>query len=105
MFKMKSLTPANVGYSCKYKVIFDRPYTVRTFIDTVIENKPGEWGFIMVGKYGRCYYKDQKIIENDIPGSVLEKKIKSVTATNKHWQMDYDITLHDGPVRHEEFHQ
>lgn len=78
-----------------YKVILDRAYTVRTFIETVLNERGNEWGDIIINNaYGKpsIEYRYGKL-QNELKKSVLDKPVISVKASGGWTRMDYVIKV------------
>ena len=48
MFRLIQSTPVSGDCTCGYNVKLDREYTVKDFIDTVLSERAGEWGYISI---------------------------------------------------------
>lgn len=100
MFRLIQSTRTAGDSTAGYKVILDKEYTLREFIDAVLTNKD-EWGYIRVVKrdcawynYPRfSYYYGEIPGEPNLPEEVYGYKVKSVTASGGWTRMDYVVTL------------
>lgn len=54
MFRLIQSTPVSGDFTCGYNVKLDREYTVKDFIDTVLSERNGEWGYIVI--YNPTYF-------------------------------------------------
>ena len=99
MFSMYASTPTRGDCTCGYSITLDKEYTVGEFIETVLTEKSGEWGYfgIRVSKGGFservfgnpcCEYKWGKLLST-LPEEYLDKKILSVTGDGGCSRMDY----------------
>ena len=79
-----------------YKLVFDKPITVKEFIDEVLKRE--EWGYIGIYKPGTifgdpcCEYKKAKLL-NHLPKEILNKPIASANASGGWTRMDYILNL------------
>ena len=46
MFRLIQSTPEAGDCTCGYKVLLDKEYTVREFVDMVLSENNKEWGYI-----------------------------------------------------------
>lgn len=99
MFTFKTTGPAD--RDCwAYDIVLDKEYTVREFIQTVLDNRPDEWGYIRIGKqrsiFGGPYieYKYGEIIHNPTAmEEVMNRKIDHVRSVGGWTAMDYWLYL------------
>lgn len=86
----------------RYDVEFDKPTTVREFINEVLNNNPisdHEWGTIDIackgGIYGRptCGYRHNKLTTEPLPEEYMDKVITYCTAHGGWSLMNYTIYL------------
>ena len=100
MFTFKTTGPAD--RDCwAYDIILDKEYTVREFIQTVLDNLPKEWGYIGIGGknfFGDPYveYRYGEIIHNPTAmEEVMDRKIDHVRADGGWSRMDYRLYLEE----------
>lgn len=98
---MKLYSIGECGGDCTYnfEVQFSRKYTVREFLNLVLERN--EWGKIELndGKVNiikrtiECEYKGKEIIYSGIPDEYMNKYIQSAEAHGGYSCMDYKINI------------
>ncbi len=103
MFRLIQSTPVSGDCTCGYNVILDREYTVKDFIDTVLSERAGEWGYIgiydqsdFVGRHfgnPNAEYRYGKLVSDNFPEDILSKEIKSVSASGGWSRMDYVLHI------------
>ena len=82
-----------------YDIELDKSYTVGEFIETVLKEKPKEWGYIGIYKKGKifgdpvCEYRYEKLITEPLPEEFLIQDIKEIKASGGWSRMDYLIKL------------
>lgn len=82
-----------------YEVILDKQYTVKEFIEEVLTNRSGEWGYIGIYSknafFGKpnCEYKWGKLITEPLPEKYMNKVIKEVKGDGGWTRMDYILKL------------
>lgn len=103
MFRLIQSTPVSGDCTCGYNVKLDREYTVKDFIDTVLSERNGEWGYI--GIYDQsdfsgmhfgnpnAEYRYGKLVSDNFPEDILNKEIKSVSASGGWSRMDYVLKV------------
>lgn len=100
MFRMKATMPQRGDCTCRYKIILDKEYTVKEFIETVLKEKSGEWGYFGIyndkGDFSAkvfgepcCEYRYGKLSTSPLPDEYLDKKIIKVTGDGGWSRMDY----------------
>lgn len=100
MFRMKATTPQRGDCTCGYKIILDKEYTVKEFIETVLKEKSGEWGYFGIyndkGDFSArvfgepcCEYRHGKLSTSPLPDEYLDKKIIKVMGNGGWSRMDY----------------
>lgn len=95
MFRLIQSTPESGDCTCGYKVLLDKEYTVKEFVDTVLSERNKEWGYI--GIYNpsdffentRIEYKHGEIKSEKFGNDILSKKIMSASASGGWSRMDY----------------
>lgn len=103
MFRLIQNGSVRGDCTCAYRVELDRKYTVGEFIETVLTERSGEWGYIGIrvteGGFSErvfgnpcCEYKWGKLLST-LPKKYLKKKITEVTGDGGWSRMDYLITL------------
>lgn len=98
MLKFTQTSPTGGDCTASYDVTLDMSYTVREFIDMILCEYSGEWGYIGIKAAGavfgspRCEYKQGNLI-SEMDESVLDKEIESVTSSGGWSRMDYYLTL------------
>lgn len=103
MFRLIQSTPESGDCTCGYKVLLDKEYTVKEFVDTVLTEKNKEWGYIGIYNpsdfFGRtsgnlCIeYRYGKITTENFGNDILNKKIMSVSASGGWSRMDYILHI------------
>jgi len=103
VFKLIQSTPVSGDCTCGYNVKLDREYTVKDFIDTVLSERAGEWGYIgiydqsdFVGRHfgnPNAEYRYGKLVSYNFPEDILSKEIKSVSASGGWSRMDYVLHI------------
>ena len=105
MFELTRSGPEGGDCCAPYdvEILWPKP-TVGEFIDAVVRAKVGnggtEWGYIGIHKHGSifgeplCEYQHGKIVSDNIPDNIKEKRIHIVTANGGWSRMDYRIYLH-----------
>ena len=103
VFRLIQSTPVSGDCTCGYNVILDREYTVKDFIDTVLSERAGEWGYIgiydqsdFVGRHfgnPNAEYRYGKLVSDNFPEDILSKEIKSVSASGGWSRMDYVLHI------------
>ena len=99
MFRMYASTPTRGDCTCGYSITLDKEYTVSEFIETVLTEKSGEWGYFGIsvdeGDFSArvfgspcCEYKWGKLLYS-LPTEYLDKKIIDVTGDGGWSRMDY----------------
>lgn len=91
MFKMRLISEIHGDCTGEYEVKLDKQYTVREFIETILKEKPKEWGNIGI-KSNWFEYKYGKVTEN-LPVEYLDKIVKEVKVSGGWSRMDYLITI------------
>ena len=96
-------TGSPYGDCCsRYDVTFNKPTTVREFIDEVLNNNAisdHEWGYIGIACKGeifgkpKCEYADSKITTDALPEEFMDKVIIRCIASGGWSRMDYTIYL------------
>jgi len=82
-----------------YKVTDYEAKTVGEFIQEVLKERPGEWGYISVNRHfyqdgsTSCEYK-HGVLLNELPKEMLGIKINEVSASGGWSRMDYTINWH-----------
>lgn len=99
VFKFIQSTPVGGDCTCGYEIKLDREYTVKDFIDIVLTERADEWGYIGVynpsdfcGRHfgnPKMEYRYGKIIAGNFTEDILNKEIKSVSASGGWSRMDY----------------
>lgn len=98
MFNLQQCGREGGDCTAPYKVILDRSYTVRTFIDAVLNGRSTEWGYIGINDghtiFGNpsCEYRYGKL-QNAMNECVLDKAVISVKASGGWTRMDYLIKV------------
>ena len=99
MIKLTQSTRTFGDCTAGYAVTMDKEYTVEEFISEVLTRN--EWGCICIYNEGQawlesgtpnCEYKQDKLV-TEMQKEVLQRKIKSVTASGGWSRMDYVIKL------------
>lgn len=99
MFKLIQVTPVAGDCTCGYILDFDQEYTVKEFIETVLNEIGTEWGRIEIFDEYRIYDKHEceychgKLKSKPLPEENLIKKIKRATAHGGWGNMDYHIVV------------
>ena len=103
VFRLIQSTPVSGDCTCGYNVKLDREYTVKDFIDTVLSERNGEWGYIGIyNQYafdGRHFgnpnmeYRYGKIVTGNFTEDVLSKEVKDVSASGGWSRMDYVLKV------------
>lgn len=103
MFRLIQSTPVSGDCTCGYNVKLDREYTVKDFIDTVLSERNGEWGYIGIYNQsafdGRHFgnpnmeYRYGKIVTGNFTEDVLSKEVKDVSASGGWSRMDYVLKV------------
>lgn len=103
MFRLIQSTPVSGDCTCGYNVKLDREYTVKDFIDTVLSERNGEWGYIGIYNQsafaGRHFgnpkleYRYGKIVTGNFTEDVLRKEVKDVSASGGWSRMDYVLKV------------
>lgn len=103
VFRFIQTTPVSGDCICRYGIILDREYTVKDFIDTVLSERAGEWGYIgiydqsdFVGRHfgnPNAEYRYEKLVSDNFPEDILNKEIKSVSASGGWSRMDYILHI------------
>lgn len=102
MIKINWIDSMRSDCTRKFEVILSKQHTVGEFIDSVLSERKGEWGYI--GIYSEknaffgdpcCEYSDGKLKSNPLPNEISRKKIKKVTGDGGYSRMDYIITLEE----------
>lgn len=97
MFKLKQIGKTHGDETADFKVVLDKPYTVSSFIDTVLKDT-SEWGYIGIKNQNSffgdpsCEYGYGKLL-SAIPKEYLNREIKDVTSNGGWTRMDYILTL------------
>lgn len=105
MFVFKQCGPERVDCTAPYNIILDKEYDVREFVDTVLNNREKEWGYIGMYKesgsfenrvFGspNCEYKWGKLL-SFLPDDILDKKVLSVSADGGWSRMDYILKIEE----------
>ena len=93
--------PSRGDCTAHYNVELLKSFTVGEFIQYVINERPGEWGYIGIHNDGdpwfsegepSCKYKRGKLL-SEMPSEILDKKIKSISADGGWSSMNYKLTL------------
>ena len=101
MFTLMASTPVGGDCTCGYHVFLDKKYTVGEFIETVLRERPGEWGYIGIKKkkstFGdpHCEYSHGRLTTDSLPEDVLNKVVKNVTSSGGWSRMDYLISVEE----------
>lgn len=101
MFKLVHRAGPFGDCTSSYWVELDKEYTVVEFVDTVLKEEPGEWGYIGIHKereiFGDpcCKYSHGELTTDPLPEDILNKKIGMVTASGGWSRMDYRLYLED----------
>lgn len=102
MFKLLKTGGPFGDETSNYKVIFDKKYTVKEFIDAVLANRSGEWGDIMVNdkrKYDTGFpcaeYKHGKLEGKYTIGPYENYYVKAAYVNGGGSYMSYDLVLED----------
>lgn len=96
MFRIYASTPVRGDETCGYSITLDKEYTVREFIETVLTELSGEWGYFGINADGSifgnpcCEYKWGKLLSS-LPEEYLDKKITKVTGDGGWSRMDYQF--------------
>lgn len=95
MFKRSAIRTAHTDETCSYNIILDEDYTVKSFIDAIIQNIKSEWGNITIvlsnGKRRKlCTYDYGKLV-GKIPKEYAGKTVKEAKSRGGWTVMDYYI--------------
>lgn len=99
MFKFIQTTGISSDCTSGYKIILDKEYTVKSFIETVLKERPKEWGYISISTKGSlfgnpsCEYRYGEIISKPLDNIFLNKKVVDVTASGGWSSMNYIMKL------------
>lgn len=105
MFRLEKIGKESSDCTAPYKVILERPCTLRDFINYILSERTGDWGEIydVSGSPDNCWnplnypayrYSHGKL-EKNIPEEILKKKVKSGNAWGGWSLMDYYLRLGD----------
>lgn len=90
--------------SSVYDVILDKEYTVEEFVDVILKQRVGEWGYFGIYDDGKTYSGDPKIeyvnggLREQFPGIFLNEKVVKVKATGSWGAMDHLIHIENPRV-------
>lgn len=81
-----------------YTIYLDKKYTVKEFIDTVLENYPNEWGFFRIcendtNRPYMVFEYEQGILAEEIPEKIVNKFIICNNSDGGWTRMDYTIKI------------
>lgn len=103
MFKIKMAESERSNCTTMYRIVLDREYDVKDFIEAVLSNRKNDWGYIGIKSnlntiFGdpNIEYKDGKIIRIDSKSNSeipFEAKVISVIANGGWSRMDYILTI------------
>lgn len=95
MFKLLQCGSESRDCTAPYKVTLDKSYTVRTFIDAIINERKNEWGYIIVNYGNKRFSSGYRYgkLENEMDESVLDKPVISANASGGWTRMDYVIEV------------
>lgn len=95
---LTQLKPAGGDCTAPFSVTGYKANTVGELILEIFKKNPREWGYIGIkdGKstFGnpKCEYNCGKLL-NNLPNDIIQKEIKSVSASGGWSRMDYLITI------------
>lgn len=99
MFRLEQSGPGRGDATAPYKVILNKEYTVKEFIDAVLSNNR-ERGHIGIKSKEEpffgcpvCEYSNGKLTTSPMPIDIMDRKIKSATASGGWGLMDYLLIL------------
>lgn len=106
MFRLQQIGRESGDCTAPYKVILERPCTLREFISYILSERAWDWGDIYdvtnngadsIWLYATCprYRYSHGKIEESIPEEILKKKVKSGNANGGWTLMDYYLVLED----------
>lgn len=56
MFKLEQIGETHTDETTNFKVVLDKPYTVSSFIDTVLKNT-SDWGYIGIKNQNSFFWR------------------------------------------------
>lgn len=100
MIKLNQNTPTAGDCTAGYAVSLDKPYTVREFVDEILDNAR-EWGHIGIYSEEQAWFEKgdpyieyrHGVLTAPFSDEILEKTIIKATASGGWSLMDYSLTL------------
>ena len=87
MFRLYQVGPTRSDEISPFKVIFDKEYTLKEFVENVLQNER-EWGYFHFGDVV-IEYRYGKLMLCDIPKEYEDKIISSAECDGGWSRMDY----------------
>lgn len=101
MFTMQKIGADRGDCTAPYSVQLDKEYTLKEFIDAILQFKNDEWGYIGIRDnkpftFGepKCEYSHGKLLYN-MPENILDKKVLQAIADGGWTRMDYLLLIQD----------
>lgn len=103
MLRFIQSTPVSGDCTCGYKVLLEKEYTVRDFINTILSERSGEFGYI--GIYNPSMFWDRtcgspcaeyrygQIALKNFDDKIDGKMVSSVSASGGWGRMDYILHI------------
>lgn len=98
MFQLHEIQ-SNSDHTQSFDILLNKNYTIEEFIQTVLQNRPTEWGRFEIVQYqgltvrATCSYKCGKLSSQPIPSKYLCKPVMKATARGGWGIMDYKLHL------------
>ena len=98
MFRLTPASGIREDGMLDYAVTLDKTYTVGEFVRTVLENNPGDWGYISIRdgwtNFGDpvCEYRNGRL-RSAMSRGARDKKVASVAAVGGMGRVDYRLAL------------
>ena len=101
MIRFVDAHPEQMSSDCTstYIIEFEKPMTLKQFVNIVFEERPNEWGYFNVHNQLSDDYLDYPYergkLSRKIPVKFLDRKIENVWANGGWSSMDYYIRLEE----------
>ena len=92
MFRLTQCTPVGGDATCGYYVELEKEYTVKEFIETVLNERKNEWGFFNIKGSLSCEYRYGELVSDTGLQEIGHRKINKVSASGGWSRMDYQIS-------------
>lgn len=100
MFKREQRGTTGGDCTALYGVELDHHYTLKEFVNEVLQNYPGEWGSFKLCERGKwmpykAFRYKHGILTDAIPSELANKPIVSISANGGWSNMDYIIRMEE----------